>query len=148
MINFIFNKKNYPYLYFVFFFCSAYLRPVFSGNQVMYYFHGLNYLGAGQIVNDSHFNTSDPTPIFLFLIFLLNILFGEYIFLVMYAILSGFYFIFLRKVLYQTFSSLNQIQKNIIDFFIILFYSIYFSGYVLDRNYLDDFISLKIGVLK
>ena len=63
----------------------------------------------------------------------------------MYAILSGFYFIFLRKVLYQTFSSLNQIQKNIIDFFIILFYSTYFfSGYVLDRNYLDDFISKNI----
>ena len=69
MINFIFNKKKLPIPLFCILFCSAYLRPVFSGNQVMYYFHGLNYLGAGQIVNDSHFNTSDPTPIFSFLDF-------------------------------------------------------------------------------
>ena len=80
---------------------------------------------------------------FSFLIFLLNILSNKYIFLVLYAIFAGIYFIYLRKILYQIFSSFNQIQKNTIDFFIILTHSIYFSGYVLDINYLDDFISIK-----
>lgn len=74
-------------------FAIAYAQsPLYTSNQNQYFLHGFARAGQGYLQNDWLANTTDPTPIFSFLVFFtVRFLQFETLFYIYYALLMGVY---------------------------------------------------------
>jgi hypothetical protein len=92
-------KRGVCFLLFGCAFALAYAQaPLYYSNQNQYFLHGLANAGHGVLRDDWLANTTDPTPVFSFLVALTARFLSEYCFHVYYAILLGIYAISMLSI--------------------------------------------------